>query len=369
MVHKFLNYLNSLSDNIDNSLDILTKRNPNISYKVYDNLVIFKYSAQYCDEIERSCRGLIIDKSTKKIICYSNDGAIDFESFIEKVPLENCVIEENLEGTLINLYHYKGRWNVSTKFCINAENSKFRGKKSFRQYFDKLCTVDYNKLDKNFTYSFLLQIPENRLVTKIEKKQLYHIESQNNITGEKVYCDIGIPKPVVLKLNSVNTLNISSFRSINKTLSKLDWSKRGFMLYSLDRNFRCSLINPAYKEVYNLIKNQSDLRYLLLESYYYKNNLNDILYYFPEYKKIKDKVVEDVENLITKLYEKYLDVYCYKNADESAIDGKYKKLLGEIHKLYKKNHRNNLLFRIDGDNVKDVILTQNCSYIYTILYK
>jgi len=369
MVHKFLNYLNTLADNIENALDILTKKYPNISYKVYDNLVIFKYNASYGSEIERSCRGLIIDKNTGKIVCHSNEGTIDLESFIEKVDLGKCVIEENLEGTLINLYHYRSRWNVSTKFCINAENSKFRGEKSFRQYFDKVCKIDYDALDKNFTYSFLLQVPENRLVTKMEKRKLYHIESQNNITGEKVYCDIGIPKPVVLKLNNINILKINSYRAINKALSKLDWSKRGFMLYSLDRNFRCSLINPAYKAVYDLIKNQSDLRYLLLESFYYNNNLNDILYYFPEYKKIKDTVVDDVEKLINKIYDKYLDVYCYKNTDLDTVNGKYKKLLGEIHKLYKINHRNNLLFRIDSDNVKDVILKQNCPYVYTVLYK
>ena len=170
MTHKFIEYLDSLSNNINESLEIIRKKNSNILIKEFDNLVIFKYKNKYDDEYVRRCRGLILDRDTKKIVCQSNSGTLSFEEFIKNVPVEKCVIEENLEGTLINLYFYNNRWNVSTKFCINAENSKFRGNKSFRQYFDKLCTIDRHKLDINFTYSFLLQVPENRLVSKINTK-------------------------------------------------------------------------------------------------------------------------------------------------------------------------------------------------------
>jgi len=369
MGHKFISYLDSLSEDINESLDIIRKKKSNIVVKEFGNLVIFKYKKKYDDLAIRMCRGLIMDKNSKKIVCQSNTGTLSFEEFISKVPINNCVIEENLEGTLINLYFYKNRWNVSTKFCINAENSKFRGNKSFRQYFDKLCKIDKNRLDTNFTYSFLMQVPENKLVSNIRKRKLYHIETQNNVTGENIYFDIGINKPKILKLNDLNTLKIKSYRDLNRELIKLNWSERGFMLYSLDRKYRCSLINPAYEVPLELVKNQTDIKYIILNSTYYTNNLIDLLYYFPEYEPLKTLVNDDVNNLSNKLFKLYKDTYCYKNNTVKEVPPKYKKILGDIHKLYKQIHRNNILFKISLDDVKNTLTKNDCAYVYTLLYK
>ena len=369
MTHKFIEYLDHLSSNINESLEIIRAKKSNILIKEFDNLVIFKYQKKYDDEAVRSCRGLILDKNTKKVVCQSNTGTLSFEEFIKNVPINNCVIEENLEGTLMNVYYYNGRWNVSTKFCINAENSKFRGNKSFRQYFDKLCTIDWDTLDINFTYSFLLQIPVNRLVSKITKKKLYHIETHNNITGDKIYFDIGMDKPAILKLNDLNTLNISSYRDLNRELIKLNWAHRGFMLYSGDRKYRCSLINPAYAAPLELVKNQVDIKYVVLNSLYYKENINDLLYYFPEYSSIKKVVSESINNLTDTLLKTYKDTYCFKNKELSEIPPKYKKILSDIHKVYKSIHRNNILFKISYGDVKDTLLKKDCPYVYTLLYK
>mgnify|MGYP006102946753 CR=1 FL=1 len=367
MSNTFVNYLTNISDNLDTSLENIN--NENIKFKKFGDLVIFKYKNKYGSELERACRGLIIDIITGKIICSSNTGTIDLESFIKKVPLEECVIERNYEGTLINVYFYKNRWNISTKFCINSENSKFRSKKSFRQYFDDLFKVDYANLDKNFTYSFLLQIPTNRLVTKINKKNIYHLETQNNITGEKIDINIGVQKPEVLKLEEKNLLGIQSFRDINRELSNLDWGKRGFMLYSHDRKYRCSLINPNYNAIYELVKNQSNISFLILESLYFKNNLEKYIEYFPEYTITLDRVKQDFNNLITRLFNRYKEAYCYKNCEHADIEEKYKSILNKVHKLYKINHRNDLLFRIEKEHVKKIVLEQSCPYIFTILYK
>ena len=369
MTHIFLKYLETIGPNIGKSLENLTKSDPNIVFKEHDDLVIFKYKNKYGSEIERSCRGLIMSKLSKKIVCYSNNGSISFESFIKCVPFDQCVIEENLEGTLINLYFNNNCWCVSTKFCINAENSKFRGNKSFRQYFDKLCNIDLQVLDPNFTYSFLLQIPDNRLVSNIDSHQLYHIETLNNITGEKILLDIGVQKPKILKLNDLNSLNLKSYRAVNRELVRLDWVKRGYMMFSKDRKHRCSLINPAYETVLNLIKNQTDIKYIILEGLYYKCNIEDILFYFPEYNNIKIQVSDDLDILVKSMLESYKEAYCFKNSEVSDIPKKYKKLLARVHSIYKHNHQNNILFRIDYSDIKATLLKQKCQYVYTILYK
>ena len=368
MSHIFLKYLETLGPNITKSLEILPQSNPNIIFKEHDDLTIFKYKTKYGSEIDRSCRGLIVSKSSGKVVCHPNPGSISFENFIKCVPFENCVIEENLEGTLINLY-FNDCWCVSTKFCINAENSKFRGNKSFRQYFDKICHIDIQALDQNFTYSFILQIPENRLVSNIQKRELYHIETHNNTTGEKILYDIGVQRPALLKLNEMNRLNLTSYRAVNRELVRLDWGKRGYMLYSNDRKYRCSLINPAYETVLNLVKNQIDIRYIVLDGLYYKCNIDDILFYFPEYNAIKTQLSDDLDVLIKSMLESYKEAYCFKNIEISDIPKKYKKVLAQVHNVYKATHQNNILFRIDYSDIKTKLLTQKCQYVYSILYK
>lgn len=367
MDNKFVDYLFGLNQSIELGLIELTQNYPNITFKQYDNLVIFKYLKKYGSEIERSCRGLILDINTRKIVCQSNIGTLDLETFINNVSFDECVIEENLEGTLVNLYYNGDVWNVSTKFSINADSSRFRSKKTFRQQFDSMFKGDYNKLDKNFTYSFLLRIPENRLVSKIKKKRLYHIETQNNITGEKLFIQLGIPHLTIYKLGSKNTTGIVSYKNLSSQLNTLPWSVRGYMLYSSDRKHRCSLINPNYEKVKELVEGQSDVRYIVLESECYKKNENELLIYFPEYLEIFKQVGDDITSLIKKIYQDYLNIYVYRKT-QTPIK-KHEKIINLVHKEYKQNRRNNLVYRINKDIVKKVLLEQKCPYVFSLLYK
>ena len=141
------------------------------------------------------------------------------------------------------------------------------------------------------------------------------------------------------------------------------------MLYSDDRKYRCSLINPAYLVPMELVRNQVDIKYIILNSMYYNGNINDLLYYFPEYHNIKKLVTDDTNNLIEKLLEIYKDAYCFKSKEMNDIPSKYKKILSDIHKVYKEVHRNNILFRIGYDDIKDTLIKKNCAYVYTLLYK
>ena len=358
-IHSLIEYLND-SGGIDNALKNI---NSNILYKRRGNLVIFKYDKKYGSKFERSCRGLIYNIETNKIVCYSNEGTYDFESFVEKVPFKQCVIEENLEGSLINLYFNNGRWNVSTKFCINADESKFRSKKTFRQIFDYLFKINLDELNIKYTYSFLIRVPENRLVTNILNYDLYHIETQNNITGDKIYMDIGIKHPEVLKLS------VDSYRQLYNNLNDLDWENRGYMLYSKDRNFRCSLINPEYKKILDIVNNQVDLKYVMLESSLYTYKIDIILEHFPEYNTIMIGVVNDIKLLQQYLFSAYIEIFCKKEKTLKDFDTKYKKVLIDIHNFYINNRKHDITFEIHPEDVYDMLTQNDCPYVYTVLYK
>ncbi len=348
----------------------------NLNYKKYGNLAIFKYNknAKYGTNLQRLSRGIIVDLETNKLLCSSFSGSLSIEQFTKNVPVDNCVIEENIEGTLINLYFYNNIWRISTKFSINADENKFKSNKTFRQLFDSVVDINTLKnLDKNFTYSFVLVHKDLRLVTPVSENKIYHIETTNNITGEKIRTNIGLPHPkIILSGNKyiADNANIETFENYDEILEKLSktiWTVRGFMLYSIDRKHHCSLINPKYSHVRNLVANQSDKRYICLDSLFYKKNNNEVLKYFPEYNEIFINVLKDYNNLKQNIYKFYLDKNCFKKTVKVPL--KYNKPLYDIHGVYLKNKNINKNFKITIDSLDNILKNYECPYLFTLIYK
>ena len=94
--------------------------NLGLNAKIHDTNIIVKYpkNKKYSEEdyILKS-RGIIIDFTNKAIINRSLDGCLSLNSFLKKVPdWDSIVIEECLDGTLINMYYYDNKWMISTKY-------------------------------------------------------------------------------------------------------------------------------------------------------------------------------------------------------------------------------------------------------------
>lgn len=372
MNHPIIDFIKNNTGTLEEKLEKF-KSNNNIVFKRHGNLLITKYTneGKYGSLIERRCRGSIIDIENNNIVCPSIEGAINYSDFKSQVPFKYCAVEENIEGSLINVYFYNGRWNVSTKYNINADESRFRGKNTFRQQFDKLFdwSVIEPKLKTNFCYSFVLCDKENKMVTPISQNKLYHIETINRVSGEKLMIDIGIPHPKVIFIGNTNSgintqlkTDLANYDDLDKAFEKLDYQQRGWMLYSLDRKFRCSLVNPRYQNVFDLIKNQSNIDYLCFESLFYKKNSKEILKYCPELATSFDNVKLQVESVLATIYHQYVNKYCYKQ--QVDINNKFGKSIKLINKEYQANRQ-----RITRVMADDIILRQDCPYVYSMIFK
>ena len=333
-----------------------------INYKRNGDLLILKYvsESEPIKEIQKICNGVIIDINLIKIVCLPITKSIKIHNFRNAVPFNRCVIEENIEGSLINLYYYKNRWNVSSKFSINADQSKFLSDKTFRQIFDSLINVNNIKLNTNYTYSFVM----NGFNSSI-----YHIESTNNITGDNINLDLGIKKPKVLYIdNRLNELNLNNYDDIEKVATSLPHNKKGLMIYSTDRLMRASILSDKYVYKRNLIKNQGDILYVCLISLYYDNNKDLILEYYPHFKEKFLEVESKFNNLLNKLFNIYIEVKCKKIVTE--IPKLYEKPIRNIHQIYKgrlsiRNTKNSS--KITKKDVYLYLKSLNSKYLYTLV--
>lgn len=372
MNHPIINHICSNNGTLDSKLESFAKQN-RVMFKRHGNLIISKYTrdAKYGTDIERMCRGVIIDTDKNTLVCPSINGDISYDEFKNTVPFKYLAIEENIEGTLINLYFWNNRWNVSTKFNINADESRFRSLKTYRQVFDSIFdwAAIEPKLDTNFSYSFVLSFKENKLVTPINETKLYHVETINIVTGEKVFINIGVPHPKIYYVGNTqtginNTLGskLCEYTHLEKLLEEQDFTNRGFMLYSIDRKFRCSLINPKYKKVLDMVKDQSDLTYLAFESIYYKKNAEELLKYCPEYRKIFNDVELRFNSFMKNVYALYVNKYCYRQAVK--YDNKVGKSLKLIHKEYLEKRE-----KITYETAERLVLSQDCPYVFCMIFK
>ena len=101
------------------------------------------------------CRGVVIS-SDHKIICLPPIKSFELKNNNDIIPLNNEIIYEHLiDGTMINLFYTDNEWIISTRSEIGGYN-KWTNKKSFKKMFDECSQLDYEILDKNMSYSFVM---------------------------------------------------------------------------------------------------------------------------------------------------------------------------------------------------------------------
>ena len=80
---------------------------------------------------------------------------------------------------MINVFHFGGDWHISTRSKIGA-NCKWFSDKKFSEMFDEAKGgLDFEKLNPELTYSFVLRHPENRIVTKYDTTDLVLVQVRN----------------------------------------------------------------------------------------------------------------------------------------------------------------------------------------------
>ena len=322
------NHINSLTD-----ITSYFKQN-NFKVNTYKNLKIVSYPydspPEYNDEKDTwklYVKGAVIDQNNK-LICLS---PIKSFTLNDELKNEKIVLEHLIDGTMINLFYHQNEWLISTRSEIGGYN-KWNNKKSFRTMFDECSQLDYESLNKNMSYSFVMKHVENRNVSPIMNNELILIDiydfSNNSIhrLNKEEYPEN------IYNMVSVNESfnNKEQFLEVYKG-PIIDYYIKGFTLYS--GNLRYKWINPYFDEVKNLKINMNNhlLNYIELRR---NNNLKKYIRYFPEHQHLFNNYREKIHGLSNELFNTYKNVFIYKKLDKSKIPYHLKPLVYDIHKNY-----------------------------------
>lgn len=227
---------------------IKSRRHP-----VFPNLVLLKYdqiASDFSSQIVRECRGLILDESEDwRVVCRSFDKFFNHgEGHAAPIDWSTARVQEKLDGSLCNLYHYAGDWHVATSGSPDAGGQVHdEDGLTFAEYFwQTFSSVAYNLPRPGFNemvLSFELMGPKNRIVVEHQKASLRLIGVRNRDTGTQYYVNGLEPLTGVAPVREFNLTSFADMEATFPSLSPL--TQEGYVVVDGNWN-RVKVKSPGY---------------------------------------------------------------------------------------------------------------------------
>lgn len=349
---------------------------PNIHKKGYrskkgGNYQILRYDKEmlaYDNYIKAGLyRSIIVNLNNKKMVSFSPNKSL---SITELKPDEmvNMRAEEFVEGTMVNVFYDMEleAWDIATRSTVGGNVKFYRdSSKTFAELFEEArteCGLNIeDNLDKKYCYSFVLQHPENRIVTPFDKPSLYLVgvfmceEKQddgetievlgydftdtNNNTNlpeelqtvrEYLVSNTGVKFPEIYDETAHSKENyIEHYASCNT-----DYKIVGVVFKSMSDPFvRYKCRNPNYEEVRHMRGNQSKGQYTYLELRK-SGKMSTYLKLYPEDSKKFGIYRDQIHKFTYALYNNYVRCYIKKEKPLREWPQQYRIHMYNIHQKY-----------------------------------
>jgi hypothetical protein len=330
------------------------------------------------NEIEEygALRSVIVNP-LNKVIGFSPPKSIPYWDFISKYPsfllgdhveeeekvsanaAKQVICQEFVEGTMINVFWDSciSQFVVSTKNTVGADSSFFvtNPRKTFREMFEESASyvgLSINNLNNEYCYSFVMQHPENRIVTYYEVPALHLIAvykiihdfdetspSVSIVTVESV--DFNIARGCdALRESGVQYLKtydeIASYQeAVDKFASvTTPYNIQGVVLVNLETGERTKARNPNFEQVKRLRGNQpkGQYQYLSLMS---QGKIREFLSFYPEFSDDFLLYKDQLHKFTSQLLTHYSDCYIKKQAPLMSFPKQYRTHMYNLNTLYK----------------------------------
>ena len=341
-------YLTCLSNITDFSeaKQILEEKKLRVVDTGIDDLYIVKYDKSVCDMSDmdvKRCRGLILSKTNNQLVCPVPSKSESIDYFIENWnDNNNFIIEEFIDGTMINMFTHNGTNYISTRSNLGAR-CRWSSSKTFRIMFDE-CTQDINleSLDTDYCYSFVILHPDNRIVKQYTKPSLcLTMVSKILADGSVEYFD----PEVFLKNNPfMNSLNIivpkklifsCHIADMYKYIDNFKNNEQGLVLKKKNNiQYRSKIRNSTYNYIRSLKGTTNNKMYLFFELRR-NGGTKEYLKYFSEDTDIFEEYRKRLYTITNNLLQFYLRCFVKKEINHRDVEYEYKPLVSDLYKAYK----------------------------------
>jgi len=316
--------------------------------KIYQ---IIRYDKPYLtfDRIKTSGLFRSVIFRNGNIVVFSPPKGIDSCKFEEEYDAKDCIAQEYVEGTMINVFYdtENCEWEIATRSSIGGKMVFFTSgsvsdKDTFRSMFMEACAhnnLDFNDLCKEHNYSFVLQHPNNRIVIPFKIIKIYLVAVYDIDNNDKTIKSI--PLKNISHLFDKSTVDypmnyeFTNFQELKDKYASgnTDYKTVGVMLYHLKSGVRSKFRNPNYEMVRKLKGNQpkKQYTYLLLRN---QGKVSEYLKYYSEDKKIFSSFRDQIHGFTNQLQQNYLSCYVRKEKALKYFPHEYRGHMFTLHQDY-----------------------------------
>jgi len=244
------------------------------------------------DQLFNNSRSIVLslEDSKYKLVAYTHP-VVDYNNHGKMSGFTDKQFTECYEGTLVSVYHCNGKWNYSTRRCLDAAqsfwtyNSKISDVSHYDMFVDSLVNsvADFEaSLEVGKSYYFVLVHHKNKTYVDYSERfgasykklfLLFARDCEMNETTEynealKVYLDSTIPYT-------------------NDNVKEKMESEKNVMGYSLNDNGQLYVYHTKYYEQFEKAAPYAHSYEVMLIELYKRDNLDEHFKLFPENAKYK----------------------------------------------------------------------------------
>lgn len=340
---------------------------------------ILKYTtgSLKCDELETIglLRSVVLDQYGK-VVAYSPPKCIiaSPNEFNERFSDDKIIVEEFVEGTMINVFYHKPNgqedgadWDIATKSCVGA-NIVFHSlpptlpqaqdqeqeqdqaqdqepKKTFRRMFLECMNhvgLDFSALQKDCSYSFVMQHPNNHIVRHTTEPALYLIavyktDNESLVVEEQCrdehLCKINASTKTLIRLPLQFTdVGLSELKEIYTSLNS-PYDFPGLVCRERITGARFKFRNPNYERIKNLHGSEPKLQFQYL-SLRHQNKVKEHLKQHPEHREAFQKFKDQLHAYTNQLFANYISCYVKKERPLGQFPPEFKTNMFRLHERY-----------------------------------
>ena len=289
----------------------------------FPELVCLKYSqidSSLGDPIVQQCRGIILNvQKDWEVVSRPYDKFFNYgEGHAADIDWNTARVYEKLDGSLMTLYFYKGKWRVQTSGTPSANTPVGAYDFTFKELFWKVFT-ELNYLipaheHSDLCFMFELMTKYNRVVVRHTENKLVLHGVRNVKTGGYHNINYWADK---YNWQACNTFLLNDIKSIISTANKLDpLCQEGYIVEDADFN-RIKIKSPSYVVLHHTRDSMSPRNMLNIIR---TNENTEFLTYFPEYLDLYNEIGRKYKALIWIIEATIRDIYY------AGIETDYKKI-------------------------------------------
>lgn len=310
---------------------ITTKRHPR-----YPNLALFKYNmveSPFAERIVCECRGIILDEArgwavtSRAFDKFFNHG----EGHAAAIDWSTARVQEKLDGSLIVLYHYDGKWQVASSGTPDAGGNVHGFPRSFAELFLETFGDPAVKIApgcERMCFYFELMTPFNRVVVRHNEPKVALLGARDLVTGQEMKASLAgtlVARTPVVWEHPLGT--IADIEASFATLSPLE--HEGYVVVDASFN-RIKVKHPGYVALHHM---KSGLSFKGLLQVARAGETSEVEAAFPEFGEQLAEMKCRVDGLVSELTGAYSVLSHIESQKEFALCATKSRCSGALFNL------------------------------------